>query len=115
MERERKMPPSKNDDTDDEDFAVLRQKMTDHDRIIMMHGELIHIKKKQNEMAERIVYTDTCAAHRTAEDARAVRTENDVKELKDGNRFGITTGIAVVSIILAAVAIIAAVIQTLVH
>ena len=94
---------------DEDDLALVRQKMTDHDRIIKMHEDLVHIKRRVDEMSNRVVYDDTCEAHRTAEDARHARTEADVKELKAGNQFGITTGLIVVSLILSAAAIIVAV------
>jgi len=102
------------DDGLDGAFKVFNRKMDIEERITIVHQQLLYLRRDMVDMKKTVVYKDTDEANRKAINDKICRNEVRIDKLEQQNieapRFGLTTGIAVISIIVAALAVIAAVV-----
>lgn len=97
------MPPRSKDEDLDEAIKTIKDKVSDHERIGLIHQQVVYMRKDFEEMKENIMYRDTCDAKHNGQDAKifqlGTRMDKQEQNQIDSGRFNITTGVAIVALV----------------
>jgi hypothetical protein len=72
------MPQRSKDEDLDEAIRTIKDKVSDHERIGLIHQQVVYMRKDFEEMKENIMYRDTCDAKHDGQDAKIEQLEGRV-------------------------------------
>jgi len=97
------MPQRSKDESLDEAIRAITDKVPDHERLSLVYQQVVYLRKDFDDMKNNVMYKDTCEAKHNGQDTKIEKLESRMDKQEqnqiDGGRFNITTGVAIVALV----------------